>query len=143
MGSRSLHPDAGSAAEGYAAALAAAAPPGAQLPDFDVVLLGIGPEGHVASIFPGAAGVDARATVIAVEDSPKPPPIRISLTLAAVATARQVWILAGGGEKADAVAASLSGAPARQCPAAGARGREATLYLIDAAAAAGLTRSSR
>jgi 6-phosphogluconolactonase len=138
MGSRSLHPDAQSAAEGYARALAAAAPAGAEMPDVDVLLLGVGPEGHVASLFPGAPGLAASGTVVAVTDSPKPPPVRISLTLGAIRSARQVWLLASGAEKAEAVARSLSGIEAAQCPAAGARGREATLYLLDTAAASAL-----
>lgn len=124
-------PDA--AAARYAAELAAAGG-NAAVPAFDVLMLGIGPEGHVASIFPDAPAAHAPGTVVAVRNSPKPPPTRLSLTFAALQAAREVWILASGGEKAGAVAESLSGVSQDKLPAAGARGRERTLYLIDAAA---------
>jgi 6-phosphogluconolactonase len=128
------------AAERYAGLLRAAARPqdhGA-VPSFDVLMLGIGPEGHVASLFPEMPAVyEAERMVVAVRDSPKPPPTRLSLTFPAIRAAREVWILASGAEKADAVGLALSGsaAPAR-VPAAGARGREQTLFLVDRAAAA-------
>jgi 6-phosphogluconolactonase len=126
-------PDA--AAEQYAAELAADAEDGV-VPSFDVLLLGIGPEGHVASLFPGAPGIsEFERTVIAVRDSPKPPPTRLSLTFPAIRAAREVWIVASGAEKADAVAGALAGRAPEELPAAGARGRELTLFLIDAAAA--------
>ncbi len=135
-------PDA--AAARYAAELAAAAggPAGASgngaVPAFDVLMLGIGPEGHVASIFPDSPAARAAGSVVAVRNSPKPPPTRISLTFSAIQAAREVWILASGAEKADAVAAALSGVSQDKLPAAGARGRERTLFLLDEAAAAGL-----
>ena len=74
--------------------------------------------------------------VVAVRDSPKPPPTRLSLTFPSIQVAREVWILASGEEKADAVAQALSGADPAQVPAAGARGRQRTLFLLDGAAAA-------
>jgi 6-phosphogluconolactonase len=99
-------------------------------------MLGIGPEGHVASIFPDSPAAHAGGTVVAVRDSPKPPPTRISLTFGALQAAREVWILASGAEKSDAVAVALSGAGPVQLPAVGARGRQRTLFLLDSAAAA-------
>jgi 6-phosphogluconolactonase len=132
-------PDA--AAARYALALAAAAanapdaPGGVAVPAFDVLMLGIGPEGHVASIFPDAPAAYAQGTVVAVRNSPKPPPTRISLTFAAIRAAREVWILASGAEKADAVARALAGEPEDKLPAAGAQGTARTLFLIDQAAA--------
>ena len=134
-------PDA--AAARYAAELAAAAGrPGAgangAVPAFDVLMLGIGPEGHVASIFPESPAAQAGGSVVAVRNSPKPPPTRISLTFSAIQAAREVWILASGAEKADAVAEALSGVSQDKLPAAGARGRDRTLFLIDQAAAAKL-----
>jgi 6-phosphogluconolactonase len=128
-------PDA--AAARYAAELAAAAGPGS-VPAFDVLMLGIGPEGHVASIFPGSPAAHAGGSVVAVRNSPKPPPTRISLTFGALQAAREVWVLASGAEKAEAVAAALSGVSQVTLPAAGARGLDRTLFLIDAAAAAKL-----
>jgi 6-phosphogluconolactonase len=129
-------PDA--AAARYAAELAAAAAGGQAVPAFDVLMLGIGPEGHVASIFPESPAAHAAGSVVAVRNSPKPPPTRISFTFAAIQAAREVWILASGAEKADAVAEALSGVSQDKLPAAGARGRDRTLFLLDEAAAAKL-----
>ena len=129
-------PDA--AATRYAAELAAAADGEGSVPVFDVLMLGIGPEGHVASIFPDSPAARAGGTVVAVRNSPKPPPTRISLTFGALQAAREAWVLASGAEKAEAVAAALSGVSQVELPAAGARGRERTLFLLDEAAAAKL-----
>jgi 6-phosphogluconolactonase len=123
------------AAADYAAQLAAHAPEGAAVPAFDVLLLGIGPEGHVASIFPHSPAAEAAEPVVAVRESPKPPPNRISLTYSAIQAARQVWVIAAGEEKADAVAAAVAGAGPLDLPAAAATGRERTLWLVDRAAA--------
>jgi 6-phosphogluconolactonase len=128
-------PDA--AAARYAAELAAAAGDGV-VPVFDVLMLGIGPEGHVASIFPDSPAAHATGSVVAVRNSPKPPPTRISFTFGAIQAAREVWILASGAEKADAVAEALSGVSQDKLPAAGARGRDRTLFLLDEAAASKL-----
>jgi 6-phosphogluconolactonase len=127
-------PDA--AAVRYASWLAAAAGPQGPVPAFDVLMLGIGPEGHVASLFPGLPALGDERPVVAVRNSPKPPPTRLSLTFPSIQVAREVWILASGEEKADAVAQALSGADPAQVPAAGARGRQRTLFLLDGAAAA-------
>lgn len=128
------------AAVAYAAELARFASgtddAGPAVPAFDVLLLGVGPDGHVASLFPGSAslGVLDRTTV-GVADSPKPPPERVSLTFAAIEAAEEVWLVVAGAEKAPAVRRVLEGAPADQMPAAGARGRARTLWLLDVAAA--------
>jgi 6-phosphogluconolactonase len=106
------------------------------VPEFDVLMLGIGPEGHVASLFPGMPALYDERPVVAVRGSPKPPPIRLTLTLPSIQAAREVWILASGAEKADAVAMALSDAGPVQVPAAGARGRQRTLFLLDSDAAA-------
>jgi 6-phosphogluconolactonase len=129
-------PDA--AAARYAAELARAAGGAGDVPAFDVLMLGIGPEGHVASIFPESPAAYATGSVVAVRNSPKPPPTRISLTFSAIQAAREVWILASGAEKADAVAEAASGVSQDKLPAAGARGRDRTLFLLDEAAAAKL-----
>ncbi|GAA2720995.1 MULTISPECIES: 6-phosphogluconolactonase [Streptomyces] len=138
------HEDADAAAEAYAAELAAAARPEdhGPVPAFDVLLLGVGPDTHVASLFPEHPGVrETERTVIGVHGSPKPPPTRVSLTLPAIRAAREVWLLAAGEDKATAVAMALSGAGEVQAPAAGARGTRRTLWLLDQAAAAQLPRS--
>ncbi|QSB12929.1 6-phosphogluconolactonase [Natronosporangium hydrolyticum] len=128
-------PDA--AAARYARQLADVGAP-AELPHFDVLLLGVGEDGHVASIFPEhPAGYEIR-TACAVRGAPKPPPTRITLTKAAINSAAQIWLIAGGAEKADAIEAAFSGAGPDQIPAAGVGGVERTLWLLDRAAAAGI-----
>jgi 6-phosphogluconolactonase len=120
----------------YALALRAAAPPGDPVPSFDVVLLGMGPDGHVASLFPGTPALDDQRPVAAVRDSPKPPPTRLTLTFPTLAAAREVWVVVAGEAKAEATRRALStGADVTQVPASGARGRDRTLWLLDRAAA--------
>lgn len=132
--------DAEAAAESYAAELAAAADDGAPVPAFDVILLGVGPDGHCASLFPGHPGTRALdASVIAVHDSPKPPPDRLSMTFPTLDAANEVWFVASGDGKADAVARALSGADRTEVPSAGPRGRRRTLWLVDAPAASMLS----
>ena len=139
-------PDPEAAAERYAAWLAAATTPEdhGSVPSFDVLLLGVGPDGHTASLFPGQPAVYDDRSVVAVHGSPKPPPTRLTLTFASINAAREVWVVVAGAEKAGAVAMALGGAGRVQVPAAGVTGRQRTLWLLDGAAAskipAGLTR---
>lgn len=128
--------DIDAAATAYAQVLQAHADDGLASPAFDVHLLGMGGEGHVNSLFPHTEATrEAERTVVAVTDSPKPPPQRITLTLPAVTRSREVWLVVSGAEKADAVAAAVGGATAEEVPAAGAVGRDATVWLLDEAAA--------
>jgi 6-phosphogluconolactonase len=107
------------------------------LPRFDIVLLGVGPDAHVASLFPEQAGIrEKELTVVGVRNAPKPPPLRLSLTLPAINTAAEVWMVVAGEDKAGAVGLALAGANPVQVPAAGPRGRAETLWLIDENAAA-------
>lgn|SRR5690606_35694653 len=105
-------------------------------PAFDVLLLGVGPDGHVASLFPEQPALYDDRPVVAVHGAPKPPPTRISLTLPTIALADEVWLVVAGEDKAPAVRMALGGAGEVQIPAAGARGRRATRWLLDRAAAA-------
>ncbi len=105
---------------------------------FDVVMLGIGPDGHCASLFPGRAEVHADGLAVAVRDSPKPPPERVSLTLPVLDRGTRVWFVAAGAEKADAVARSYAGGDLDLTPSAGPRGRESTVYYVDEASGADL-----
>ncbi|WP_179646561.1 6-phosphogluconolactonase [Spinactinospora alkalitolerans] len=128
-------------AERYARSLHAAARPDdhADVPSFDVCLLGIGPDAHVASLFPEQPALyEEERTVVAVHGAPKPPPTRVSLTFPAIRAAREVWVIASGEGKADAVRLALSEAGPIQVPASGARGRSRTLFLLDRAAASKL-----
>ncbi|MEN5075624.1 6-phosphogluconolactonase [Isoptericola cucumis] len=111
------------------------APDGPPVPRFDVLLLGMGPDGHVASLFPGHVALGATGATVGVHGSPKPPPERVSLTFGAIGRAREVWVVAAGAEKSGPAAAALAGAPVTEVPAAGARGTARTLWLLDAAAA--------
>jgi 6-phosphogluconolactonase len=84
----------------------------AEVPDdtFDIVLLGMGPDGHTASLFPGFPQLSARqAPCVAVRDSPKPPPERVTLTLPLLRRAGFTLLLATGAEKAQALARARDG----------------------------------
>lgn len=142
--------DVDAAAAGYAALLHAAArrddrPAGrphehGAVPAFDVLMLGIGGEGHTASIFPSSPAVyETQRTVVGVRGCPKPPPTRITLTLPAIRSAAEVWMATAGTDKATAVAMALGGADPTQIPATGAGGRRRTLWLLDRAAATKLS----
>lgn len=131
--------DIAAAAVAYQDVLADLAEPGSPTPVFDVHLLGMGGEGHINSLFPHTAAVrEAALMAVGVTDSPKPPPRRITLTLPAIQRSRQVWLVVSGEAKADAVAAAIGGADPDEVPAAGAVGRDATVWLLDSAAASRL-----
>ena len=106
---------------------------------FDVMVLGVGPDGHVASLFPfhPAAGTTG-ALAVAVHDSPKPPPVRVSLTRECLESSREVWFVVSGSDKADALRRCVDGAPFETTPGAHVHGQERTLWLVDADAAADL-----
>jgi 6-phosphogluconolactonase len=123
------------AAAWYAAQLAEHAGGEGAVPRLDLLLLGMGPEGHVASIFPDSPAARDDRTVVAVRDCPKPPPTRVSLGYAAINSAEEIWLLVSGEGKAEAVARALEGAQPLELPAAGVHGRRATRWLLDAAAA--------
>jgi 6-phosphogluconolactonase len=105
---------------------------------FDVCLLGMGPDGHVASIFPEHPSSYEAGDVIAVRSSPKPPPERISLTLPVINRSREVWFLVSGADKAAAAKMALLGAGPVQVPAAGVSAAGRTLWLMDREAASEL-----
>ena len=139
--------DPHAAAAEYAVTLAAFAPGDASggsasdvsvrgaVPTFDLVLLGMGPDGHLASLFPGDSALDVTdLTVAGVIHSPKPPPERVTLTYPTLAAATELWFVAAGDGKAAAVARALAGDDRHRTPSAAAHGREATRWLIDLAA---------
>jgi 6-phosphogluconolactonase len=133
-----LGDDLDAAAESYAAELVTAAAGAGAAPSFDVLLLGLGPEGHVASLFPDAPAMFDDRAVVPVRGCPKPPPTRISLSMSTINAAREAWLIAAGEEKAAAVGLALSGAKPSAVPAAGVQGRDATRWLLDRAAASRL-----
>ncbi|MFP5416595.1 MAG: 6-phosphogluconolactonase [Actinomycetes bacterium] len=127
------------AADGIADAAASAATYARELGDtvFDICLLGMGVDGHVASIFPDHRSfVESTHTVVGVNDAPKAPSARISLTVPTLNRSREVWFLVSGDDKAAAVARSRAADPTM--PAGVVRGTEKTLWLLDRAAASGL-----
>ncbi len=121
------------AAEAYSRALGSTV--------FDICLLGLGPDGHVASSSPSTPVRTRSGEVIAVRSAPKPPPERISLTLAVINRSREVWFVVSGSDKAAAAKMALLGAGPVQVPAGGVSGVDRTLWLLDRDAAAQLPRS--
>ena len=103
---------------------------------FDVLLLGVGPDGHIASLFPQhPAQEKVLGSAVAVTGSPKPPSQRISLTWPVLNSARHVALLVAGAEKADAVRAAHDGVDPWEVPASAVRGLDSTTWVLDEAAA--------
>lgn len=128
MGDADSFATAEDAAAAYQAEIADAGSPA-----WDVLMLGLGPDAHVASLFPEhPVFTGPHAETHAVHDSPKPPPTRVTLGLDSINRAREVWVVAAGAEKADAVAASLR---RTGVPGGAVDGTERTLWLLDTSAA--------
>jgi 6-phosphogluconolactonase len=123
-------PSASEAASTYAATMRAE---GAA--EFDLVMLGMGPDGHVASLFPGLPQLESEDVTVPVTGPPKPPPERVSLTFGALNRARSVWFLVTGDAKADAVQKALADdGDLHDTPARGIRVPDTTWFLDTAAA---------
>lgn len=130
--------DAGldAAAEAHSRTLAEAASDGRMLPVFDITFLGVGPDGHIASLFPDTGSIsDNSSTVLAVRDSPKPPSERLTLSLQAINTSDRIWLCLTGADKASALGLALAGASPEHVPVAGAYGQRRTVFFVDADAA--------
>ena len=124
------HPDVATAAAAYAQLMSEH---GDGL--FDLVMLGLGPDGHVASLFPGYPQLQADEPAVGVTDSPKPPPERITLTLPCLNRTREVWFLVSGDGKADAVRRALADTgTVEETPARGLTGGRHTWWLDSPAA---------
>ena len=95
----------------------------------DLTILGLGPDGHVASLFPGAAHIDRLEKIIAITDSPKPPSVRATFTLSMINTSTLVWIIAAGASKADAVTKIIEGD--LSIPASYVRATDHTRLIVD------------
>ena len=128
------------AADAYQAALAELPPAPEGSPRLEVVWLGVGEDGHCLSLFPGRPELEVSdRLVVAVHDSPKPPPDRVSLTLAALAGTERLLVLAAGAAKAEAVARARAGddrLPLTRAVAAVRAAGGSVTWLLDRAAAA-------
>jgi len=128
--------DLDSAATAYAGELARFASADDPWPAFDICFLGVGPDGHIASLFPDRAEIHVISeAVLPVRDSPKLPPERITLTRPVINSSVRVWMVIAGAEKASALGLVLAGASYSSVPAAGAKGRKRTVIFVDEAAA--------
>jgi 6-phosphogluconolactonase len=112
-------------------------PSSSPVPRFDLILLGMGPDGHTASLFPGDPAVEEKTRlVVRVDGAPKPPPSRVTFTLPLINAARHVAFLVTGRDKNAALRRVLNGDPA--LPAARVAPGDGTLtFLADAAALTG------
>ncbi|WP_299087902.1 6-phosphogluconolactonase [uncultured Microbacterium sp.] len=128
--------DADAAAEAYAAELARFAGEDQPWPSFDVCFLGVGPDAHIASLFPDRPEIQIKdKAVVPVYDSPTPPSTRITLTRPVLNSSKRVWMVLVGTDKAAALGLALAGASYETVPAAGAKGRKRTILFVDEAAA--------
>ena len=105
---------------------------GGEYPPFAITFLGVGPDGHIASLFPERDGPRvAEAGVIAVHDSPKPPPGRLTLTLPLINRSERIWLVLAGADKAAALGLALAGAAVADVPVGGVLGTKRTVFFID------------
>ena len=129
--------DLDDAAGAYSAELARYATDGLTHPVFDIMFLGVGPDGHIASLFPHREGIEVTdRTVIPVRNSPKPPPERLSLTRPVINASQRIWLVLAGADKASALGLALAGASRDEVPVAGIKGRRRTVFFVDRDAAA-------
>ncbi|HWU20221.1 MAG TPA: 6-phosphogluconolactonase [Nocardioides sp.] len=104
--------------------------------EFLVTMLGVGPDGHIASLFPGFPQLGADGIAVGVTGSPKPPPVRMSLTFPALGHSASVWFMVSGEGKADAVRHALADeGSVTETPARGVHGTTETIWFLDHAAA--------
>lgn len=131
------YPSIEEAAEAYARELAAAAPEGARYPHFDLTFLGVGPDGHIASLFPDHEAIRDRDHVVLPEtNSPKPPSERLTLTLPVINSSERIWLVLAGADKAGALGLALADASPQDVPVAGVGGTARTVFFVDRDAAA-------
>ena len=129
--------DLDAAAAAYTAELERFSAPDHPWPKFHVCFLGIGADGHIAALFPDRWEIqEIDQVVVPVRDAPAPPPERLTLTRPVINSARSVWLVLTGAQKAPALGLTLAGASYDSVPAAGAKGRHRTVFFVDQDAAA-------
>ena len=103
-------------------------------PSFDIALIGMGPDGHICSLFPGRIAPGETSPILAIRNSPKPPPERISVSMPVIQACPEVWLTTTGAAKASALGAAFAGASPLDLPVAGVLSPTTRVYLDEAAA---------
>ena len=107
--------------------------------ELDLLLLGVGPDGHIASLFPNAPTLRQRTKVLPAEPGLEPFVDRVTLSLPVLRSAREILFLLAGEGKADAAARAFAGEPSENTPASLVRAKDGrTVVILDRAAAAKL-----
>ena len=101
---------------------------------FDIALIGMGPDGHICSLFPGRVDMDEASPILAIRNSPKPPPERITVSMPVIHACGEVWLTTAGAAKADALGQAFAGASPLDLPVAGILSPTTRVYLDEAAA---------
>ena len=102
---------------------------------FDIALIGMGPDGHICSLFPGRVDMDEASPIVAIRNSPKPPPERITVSMPIMRACGEVWLTTAGSAKADALGRAFAGASPFDLPVAGILSPSTRVYLDETAAA--------
>jgi 6-phosphogluconolactonase len=102
-------------------------------PKFSLAFVGMGPDGHICSLFPGKATIAQGALVIAEHDSPKPPPQRLSFSYEAMNSVDEIWFVVAGADKQDAVSVAFGDEP-ESLPVGRVHGKAKTIWFVDQAA---------
>lgn len=102
---------------------------------FDIALIGMGPDGHICSLFPGRVDLEEPSPILAIRNSPKPPPERITVSMPVMRACPEVWLTTAGEGKAEAVGRAFAGASPLDIPVAGILAPTTRVYLDEAAAA--------
>ena len=101
---------------------------------FDIALIGMGPDGHICSLFPGHVDMDEVSPILAIRNSPKPPPQRITVSMPIMRACGEVWLTTAGSAKADALGRAFAGVSPLDLPVAGILSPMTRVYLDEAAA---------
>ena len=126
-----------SAAEAFSGEVSRFIEPGSSQLLFDITILGMGPDGHIASLFPGHAIPAPGIVIVAEHNSPKPPPQRLTFSYEAINNSNEIWFVVAGADKAEAVSVAFSDAPTR-LPVGRVNAISKTVWFIDEAAGAGI-----